>query len=154
MNVGVVLGPLAALAACASVAGPPPDTITEISQERDCFGCATATKVVFRRDGTASLETTGKARFGTSDRTSTGRLARSEFDRLASLMISRGFFELREEYRDPSLADGAWVITGAVREGRGQRVTNRNGAGPPELEAVEKAIEAAQAGLAWRPAAP
>jgi hypothetical protein len=154
MSPAAVLGPLMALAACASVTGPRDESVTEITQERDCFGCATGTTVTLRRDGTAALRNTGKSRFGTSDRSFTGTVTRADFDRLASLAVARGFFELGEEYRDPAVADGAWVINTFVRDGRAKKVLDGNSAGPADLRAVEDAIEAVRARLTWAPSTP
>jgi hypothetical protein len=141
-------------AACASVTGPRPDSITAITQERDCFGCPATTTVSLYRDGSATLRQTGKARFGTSDQSFTGTVTRADFDRLAALVVSRGFFELREEYRDPTLADGAWVVTTVLQSGRPKKVLDSNAAGPADLRAVEDAVEAVRARLTWTPAAP
>jgi hypothetical protein len=154
MSPAAALGPLLALAACASVAAPRLGSISEVTLERDCFGCETSVAMVLRSDGTASLRHTGKARFGTSDRSMIGTVSRTDFDRLAALLVSQGFFELRDEYRDPALADGAWVSTGAMRDGRRKRVLDSNAAGPAELRAVEDALEAVRARIAWVPAAP
>ncbi len=156
MSPAAVLGPLVALilATCDSVTAPRADSVTEIALERDCSGCETGTTMTFRQDGTAALKTTGKARFGTSDRSFTGSVARADFDRLASLLISRGFFDLRDEYRDPSLADGAWITTSAVRDGRTKKVLDSNEAGPPDLKAIEEGIEAVRASIRWAPATP
>ena len=122
--------------------------------ERDCSGCEIGTFMTLRLDGTATLKKTGKGRFGTSDESFTARVARADFDRLAALLGSRGFFALRDEYRDPSLADGAWIPTSAVRDGRTKTVIDRNEAGPPALRAIEEAIEAVRTSLTWEPAAP
>ena len=156
MSPAAVLGPLLAfiLTACASVTAPRPDAVTAITLERDCSGCETGTTMTFRLDGMATLENTGKERFGTSDRSFTGKVARADFDRLASLLISRGFFDLRDEYRDPTLADGAWIATSAVRDGRTKKVVDRNEAGPPALRAIEEAIESVRASITWVPANP
>ena len=149
-------GPLWALmlAACASVTASRADAITEITLEKDCSGCETGTAVTLRLDGTATLRHTGKARFGTADRSFTGSVAREDYDRLASLMVSRGFFELRDEYRDPNLADGSWITTSAVRDGRTKTVLDSNEAGPPELKAIEDAIDGARVAITWTPANP
>lgn len=156
MSPTTLLGPLSALllTSCASMTAPRQDSVTEITLERDCFGCETGTIMTFRLDGTATLTNTGKERFRTSDRSFTGSVARVDFDRLAALLISRGFFDLRDEYRDPNLADGDWITTSAVRDGRTKKVLDRNEAGPPGLRAIEEAIEGVRAGITWVPAIP
>jgi hypothetical protein len=147
---------LAALvfAACASVTAPRAESVTEIAQERDCSGCDIGTAVTLRHDGTATLRNIGKERFRTSDRSFTGIVARADFDRLAALLISRGFFDMRDEYRDPTLADGSWISTTAVRDGRTKTVLDANEAGPEDLRAIESAIEAVRAAITWTPANP
>jgi hypothetical protein len=146
-----LVGPLLAVAltTCASVTAPRSDSITEIVLERDCSGCETAVAMTLRRDGAATLEKTGKARFRTSDQSFTARVTRADFDRLAALLVSRGFFEMRDEYRDPSLADGAWITTSAVRDGNAKKVLDSNEAGPPALKAIEEAIEGVRASITW-----
>ena len=91
------------------------DTITEISIERDCTGCPSGSVLVLRRDGTALLSTTGKARLGTESSVLQGRVSRDDFDRLARQALSLGFFQLNETYEDPQLQDGAWSTTRVVR---------------------------------------
>lgn len=156
MSPAILPGLLAVvLAACASVTATKGNPVTEITQERDCSGCeAGHTLVTLRQDGTASLTNVGKSRFGTADRVFTGRVTRADFDRLASLLASRGFFDLQDEYKDPSLADGSWIETSAVRDGRTKKVLDANAAGPPALRAVEDAIEAVRAAIDWRAADP
>lgn len=136
--------------ACASPASPTADSVSEIRQERDCSGCESGTVVTLRRDGTATLLRTGKARFGTTDRTSQGSIAAEEFRRLAALLVSKGFFALQDEYRDPALADGSWVTTTATGE-QDKTVVDSNGAGPASLKEIEDAIEAARAAVTWSP---
>ena len=65
--------------------GSPSMNITEISLERDCSGCATGSVLVLRRDGSATLTTTGKARLGTADRVAVGRVRSEDFEQLAQL---------------------------------------------------------------------
>jgi len=155
MTPAAVLGCLVLVAmpviACASPASPTADSLSEIRQERDCSGCDSGTVVTLRRDGTATMVRTGKSRFGTTDRTSTGTVSAADFQRLAALVVSKGFFALQDEYRDPTLADGSWVTTTAAGE-QTKAVLNSNSAGPANLEEIEAAIEAARAAISWSPA--
>ncbi len=156
MSPSALLGPvllLMSLSGCASTTGPSAVSVTEIRQERDCSGCETSALVTLRRDGTATLVQTGKARFGTSDRTSTGTVAAADFERLAALLVAKDFFALQDDYRDPTLADGAWVKTTAVAESRTKSVLDSNEAGPASLREIEDAIEAVRAAIAWTPPA-
>ena len=135
-----------------SPAASPAPAVTEITLERNCFGCPTGSVFVLRRDGTATYTITGNARQGTSNRTSTGRIERDEFDRLARLMVSRGFFAMKDEYADPQLRDGDWSSLTAVRGGAEKKVFERNGEGPADLQAISKAIDALRVRLRLTPA--
>jgi hypothetical protein len=119
--------------------------ITQITLERDCFGCATGTVIGFRRDGSATLTVTGKARHGTQDSTSRGVISEADFDALARLAVSNGFFDLNETYEDAQTQDGAWTTTSVVRGGQDKRVFSRGDAGPSALRVLETAIEALKA---------
>jgi hypothetical protein len=125
--------------------------VTEITLERNCFGCPAGSVFVLKRDGAATYTVTGSARQGTPDRTSTGRIGRDEFDTLARLMVSRGFFGMKNEYADPQLQDGDWSSLTARREGVEKKVFERNGAGPAELHAIQKAIDTLRGRLALTP---
>jgi hypothetical protein len=125
--------------------------ITEIALENDCFGCPTGTLLVLRREGTATLSLTGKARHGTVDRVSTGSIPRKDFEKLADLLVSKGFFALDDEYSDPRTADGEWTRIRAVRDGQTKSVTKRTHPGPPGLQAIEQALQAVRAGLTFAP---
>ena len=139
---------LVALAACAQ---PAMDDINEISIERDCFGCATATTLVLRRDGTATLNVTGKARHATQNSSSTGSVTRADFDALAKLAAAKGFFQMQDAYEMPDVQDGAWATT-RVRGGtRDKQVLRRDAAGPEGLKQIEAAIAALQARIQFVP---
>lgn len=134
----------------------PPDAkavaaITEISLERDCSGCSTGSLLVLRRDGTATLTLTGKARLGTEDKVSRGTLRAPEFDALAQLALRQDFFALNDEYQDAELQDGSWTATRVLRGGQDKRVFSREGAGPAGLRALTAAIEALKSRIAFTP---
>ena len=139
--VSLVLG-LAARADSPSPGAPPAPAVTEITLERNCFGCPAGSVLVLKRDGTATYTVTGNARQGTANRTATGRIGREEFDSLARLLVARGFFAMQDEYADPQLRDGEWSSVTAVRGGVEKKVFERNGAGPAGLKAIETAIDA------------
>jgi hypothetical protein len=141
----------AALAACAQPAGTAMNTISEISIERDCSGCATGSVLVLRSDGTATLSTIGKARHATTDSASSGTLRREDFEALARLAQSQGFFEMKDIYEDPDVQDGAWVTTRVLRGKQDKRVIRRDAAGPEALKQLEAAITTLQARLAFTP---
>lgn len=130
---------------------PPRPGITEIALEQDCFGCATGSVLVLRRAGTATLTLAGKARHATVDRVSTGSILTKDFEKLADLLVSKGFFTLQDEYSDPGTADGEWTTIRAVRDGKTKRVTQRTQGGPPGLQAIAQALQAVRAGLTLSP---
>jgi hypothetical protein len=149
---GLALCALCAIGGCMphvadaqSTAAANPSPITEISVERDCFGCATGSVLVLRRDGTATLTITGKARMGTENSVSTGSVRREDFDELARLALTQGFFDLNDSYEDPQMQDGAWSTTRVVRGTQDKRVFRRDDAGPPALRRLEDAIERVKA---------
>ena len=115
--------------------------ITEITLEQGCFGCA-ASKLVLRRDGHASFTLSGNVRQGTVDQISVGKLRSGEFDKLARLVVSQGFFEFSDIYEDPEIQDGAWTTTGVTRGGGSKQVFRRNDAGPAGLKAIEDTLKA------------
>ena len=125
--------------------------ITAITLESNCFGCATGSTLVLRSDGTATLTVTGNARLGTASKSSSATLRRQDFDALARVAVSRGFFELSDSYEDPQLQDGAWSTTRIVRGGQDKAVFTRDEAGPANLKAVQAAIAALQSKLAFVP---
>lgn len=124
--------------------------ITEIRLERNCFGCPAGSRLVLRRDGAATLTATGNARRGTADRSSRGRITSVDFDGLVRVLTTQGFFELENEYADPQLQDGDSSVIGVSRAGQEKTVSRRNGAGPPALDVIERAIEAVRSRTAWR----
>lgn len=134
----------------------PPDalpkaSITGITLERGCFGCATGSSLVLRRDGSAIYTVTGNARSGTTDAVSKGMVPVKDFDELATLAVAQRFFELSDTYEDPQTRDGPWTTTGVARGELEKRVFRRDEAGPPALKAFEAAIEALRARIMFVP---
>lgn len=135
---------LASLWANVSCAGAGPQAAVQtITLERDCSGCAHGSALVLRGDGTATLTLTGKARRGTQDQVSQGRLASADFERLA--LQAQALFALDDRYEDPQLQDGAWFTVTVQRGTQTKQVLSRNGAGPAALQAFEQAVEALRA---------
>jgi len=126
-------------------------TVTTITLERDCFGCPSASALVLHRDGSAVQTQTGKARHGTSDKVSTGKVDTQDFDRLARLAVAQGFFDLKDEYDSEGLRDGAWTTTTISRGGQDKRIFRREDAGPAALRAIETAIEDLRARTRFTP---
>lgn len=116
-------------------------SITEITLEQGCFGCSSS-RLVLRRDGSATLTITGNARHGTVDELSVGMLRSGDFDTLARLVVSQGFFEFSDIYEDPEIQDGAWTTTGIAGGSMSKQVFRRNESGPAALKALENAIKA------------
>lgn len=123
------------------------NVITEISLERDCFGCASGWLLVLRRDGTAQRTLRGKARHRTQDQVSTGTLRLSDFEALAALVEAQRFFALADEYRDPEIQDGPWSQLRVVRGTQDKRVFRQDGAEHAGLVQIEAAIDALAARL-------
>jgi hypothetical protein len=121
--------------------------ITEISLERNCFGCPTGSVLVLRKNGTATYTVTGSARHGTADQTTQGRVPKKEFAHLAQLAAAQGFFTLAEEYGDPQQQDGKWTSITIVRAGQSKKVLSRDQAGPKNLQKLVTAIEAVRASI-------
>jgi len=158
----VVCVAAAALNSCAAPKAPvgamesdkaliPVAQITQITVERDCFGCPTGSRLVLRRDGTALLTVTGKARHRTQDSTAQAALSHADFDAIAQLALAQGFFDWRDEYADANLQDGAWTTWRITRGAQDKQVFSREGAGPQGLRALLAAAEALQARLRFVP---
>lgn len=144
-------GCAAQVIAASAAAAPLAAGITEIRLEAGCFGCATGSSLVLRRDGSASFTVTGNARHGTADATSRATLALADFDALAERLVMLGYFGFDETYQDPEIQDGAWAAMSVVRNGMAKSVFRRNDAGPPSLSDAASAIEAAKMRLSFVP---
>ncbi len=115
--------------------------VTEIAIERDCYGCDNAGRWLLRSDGSVVFTQVGKARHGTVDQVRRGRVEPAEFDALARLIVQRGFFQLQDRYEEPGLQDGAWTTVRAARGLQEKEVFVREDAAPPDLQAVQAAID-------------
>jgi hypothetical protein len=124
-----------------------PTAITEIALENDCFGCATGSLLVLRSDGSATFTRTGKARHGTVDQVSQGRVARADFEQLARLIETRGVWTMKESHENPAVTDGAWTTLRVNRGAQRKEIFSREDAAPADLKAVHDAIEALKARL-------
>ncbi len=146
---------LAGLVWCiAPASGASADTaqgITEISIERNCFGCVGGQRLLLRSDGSAVLTQVGNARRGSSDQVSQAHVEPHEFTAMARLLTAHGFFQMQEIYDDPALQDGAWMTIRAKRAQAEKEVFARENFAPPELRAVETAIDALQKRLVFKP---
>lgn len=118
--------------------------ISEISIERQCFGCAQASRLVLRRDGSALLTLLGNARHGTEDKTSVATVSAAEFEAAANLILAHGFFDLADSYENPQLQDGAWATITVQRGTQLKQVFWRDDAGPPALRKIDAALTALQ----------
>lgn len=124
------------------------EQISEITLERSsCFGPCPVYKLTLRRDGTATYE--GRQfveRKGTYSGTFYG------FERLAQLIESRGYFNLKDNYTI-NATDLSGTVTSVVRTGRRKTITNYGDAGPVELWGIEAAIDGVVANTKWQKAA-
>lgn len=125
--------------------------ITAITLERDCSGCPSGSRIELHRDGRAVATVTGKARRGTQDEVSQARLAPGDFDPLARAVVAAGFFGMPDTFEEPGLQDGAWATLTVARGAASKQVFRREEAGPPALKALEAAVLALQARLAFAP---
>jgi hypothetical protein len=125
------------------------DRIGEIAIQRGCFGCEHPYKLTFARGGTATLMTFGVLREGTVDHACTGNVRPEAFAALASLMQREGFFDLRDLYSDHQSGDAYVVITSAVVDDRQKAVQHVNRGGPPNLKAIENAVDALAREIVW-----
>ncbi len=111
-------------------------------------------RVTVARDGTVVEVTEAMARLRTPERRRTGRLAAAEVAGLLAAIEAAGFFALQDSYRDPRLADGVAITVRVVRGGVTKEVLVKNHAGPPALERLLEALDAAAARVAWDAPAP
>jgi hypothetical protein len=119
----------------------PIQPISQVSLERDCFGCARGTRLVLRADGTATRTHIGKARSGTQDVITTGTVRAEDFAALSRLVEAQKFFDMKDEYQDPDLQDGRWSVVAVLRGSSEKRVFQRDEAGPDALKLIEHRID-------------
>lgn len=112
-----------------------------------------STVLVLQRDGKATHTITGSARAGTGEQRFEGAVNPQAFAALAGVLVDKGFFALQDSYADPSLQDGSWATVQVEWGVQSKQVFNRNDAGPPNLLAVQQAIDAVQAQIRFLPAA-
>lgn len=118
--------------------------ITEITLERTaCFGTCPIYKVTLKRDGTATY--VGK-QFVERTGTYSGKFY--GFERLAQLIESRGYFDLKDNYTI-NATDLPSTVTSVVRAGRRKTITNYGDTGPVELWGIEQAIDGVLANTKW-----
>lgn len=118
--------------------------ITEITLERTaCFGTCPMYTLTLRRDGTATY--VGREYV---ERKGTYKGKIYGFDRLAQLVQSRGYFNLKDEYT-VNATDLPSAITSVVRSGRRKTIRNYGESGPVELWGIEVAIDGMIANTKW-----
>jgi len=125
--------------------------ITEITLERDCPGCPAGSVLTLRSDGAATYTVTGKSRFASDTKVSKGNVRADDFEKLARLIVERGFFGLDDQYDNPAVLDGAWTMTRVTRDGQDKRVFRRDDLGPKALTDVERAIDAVKEKIEFTP---
>ena len=152
--VGIALLQLCGSLSFVSAQGPSGSaaaSITEIALERDCSGCPTGSILVLRRNGTATLTATGKARLGTETKASRGTVRVEDFENLARFVVAQNFFALSDQYADPQIQGGPWATTTVTRDGQDKQVFRRGDAGPASLKAIEAAVDALRARIEFVP---
>lgn len=112
------------------------DQITEVTLERSvCFGYCPVYKVTLRRDGTISYNGIEYVPLkGAYEGTVYG------FERLAQLIIARGYFNLKDNYTI-NATDLPTTVTSVVRNGKRKTIKNYGDSGPVELWGIEMAID-------------
>ncbi len=125
-------------------------SISSITLERHCAACPGVTVLVLQRDGHARYTVMGNARQGTADLVASGTVSTRDFEALARLAVQQGFFDLQDLYQDPQLQDGEWATLRIVRGKQDKQVVNRNGAGPPALQTLERGVESLQTRIKFR----
>lgn len=121
------------------------EQITEVTLERTaCFGTCPVYKITLRRDGTATY--VGRE-FVERKGTYSGKIY--GFERLAQLIESRGYFNLKENYT-VNATDLPSTLTSVVRAGRRKSVTNYGDTGPVELWGIETAIDGMVTNIKWQ----
>ena len=125
-----------ALAVSAQTSSKDTDQITEVTLERTaCFGTCPVYKVTLRSDGTILYE--GRE-FVEMKGTYKGQVY--GFDRLARLIISQGYFNLKDKY-SINATDLPSAVTSVVRDGKRKTIVDYGGTGPIELWGIEMAID-------------
>ncbi len=119
--------------------------------EQGCFGCASTAALALQSDGRATLATTGNARQGTPDRSQAGSVAPADFQTLARLAQSQGFFDMPEQIDNPQQRDGAWRVVRVTRNGHDKQVFWREGVAAPKLASLISAIEGVRERIAFTP---
>ena len=120
------------------------EQITEVTLERTaCFGTCPIYTITLRRDGTATY--VGR-NFVERKGTYTAKVY--GFDRLAELIESRGYFNLKDSYT-VRVTDLPSTVTSVVRAGRRKTIRNYGNSGPVELWGIEKAIDGMVANTKW-----
>jgi hypothetical protein len=136
---------LAVILLCAlTLAAAPSSKITDITLERGCPGCPTGTVLILRADGTATLTRTGDERFATTNQTSKATIRPEDFARLATLIESKHFFQMKEEYADPNLQDAAWSTISVTCNGKLKKVMTHGDAAPANLQAILDELHAVE----------
>lgn len=128
--------------------------VTQISIERDCFGCAGGSLLVLRADGSAQRVQRGHARHGTVDVVTQGAGRVEDFAALARFVQAQQFFAMEDEYQDPDLRDGPWTLVSVTRGGQEKRVFRRDEVGPAALKLLELRIDAMAARITFTPVPP
>jgi len=100
--------------------------------------------------GSAVKTVLGNARMGTVDHRFAGESTPAAFHDVAVVAAAANFFDLRDEYRADSTADGETLTTTAIAGGRSKSVLDANKAGPAALRRLESAMLAFDQSVTWK----
>lgn len=122
------------------------DLIEEISLDRPSgLGSTSRSTVTFRSDGTAHFQGIGEGiRTGDFE----GILEKENFERLAKLLQSQGFFQMREEY--PVRIDHPTATLRVTRSGKTSAVRADNAGGPTAWWGMVRAVEGLTQTVTWK----
>jgi len=112
-----------------------------------CFGTCPVYRVTLNVDGTAAYE--GVAYVGRIGKF-VGRVPFYDFAQLALLAERAGFMTLQERYAGSWTDDETRRITIRARSGKEKTVEDYGDFGPPELWALERAIDGVVESIKWR----
>ena len=131
-----------------SISGQTAADITEISLKNDGgFGFDRQIEIKFFSDGSAGYFG-GQNSFGLKGRYQ-GRIEKSEFAKLADVIVKQGFFSFKDRY-EKAVNDAPTVTTSVVYKGGQKTVANLANSGGENLSTIEKAVQALGAAVKWK----
>lgn len=152
-----LLALLSVSALCAGVqAAEEKPVITEITLVRtQGLGIGPRDRLVLRKDDSAEYE--GLSRVERMGRYR-GSIPDGEFERLAKLLVEKGFFDLEPTYRAKGpggrgfVTDAPGISLAVIRDGKSKSVVDYGRGGPAELRELQAAILDISKTISWQKA--